>query len=88
MLDLVIRDGLVVTPEEVGERDIGIQNGTIATPGTLPREAVQVIEAQGTLCCRAVSSRMPILLFRCPRWAGGSTTQPQKQPAALRPLEG
>ena len=42
--------GLVVTPEEVGERDIGIQNGTIvalATPGTLPTEAVRVIEAQG-----------------------------------------
>ena len=49
MLDLVIRGGLVVTPEEVGERDIGIQNGTIvaiAMPGALPTEAAQVIEAQ------------------------------------------
>jgi dihydropyrimidinase len=50
MLDLVIRGGLVFTQAEVGERDIGIQNGTIvaiATPGTLPTEAVRVIEAQG-----------------------------------------
>ena len=52
MLDLVIRGGLVVTPEDVGERDVGIQNGTIvaiASPGTLPREAARVIEAQGNI---------------------------------------
>ena len=38
MLDLIIRGGLVVTPEVVGERDLGIQQGRIAVlgaPGTL-----------------------------------------------------
>jgi dihydroorotase-like cyclic amidohydrolase len=41
MLDLVIQGGLVVTPEVVGERDVGVQNGTsvaIASPGTLPTD--------------------------------------------------
>ena len=45
MLDLVIRGGLVVTPEEVGERDIGVQEGkivAIAAPGYLPTEAAAI----------------------------------------------
>ena len=29
MLDLVIRGGLVVTQDDVGERDIGVQHGTL-----------------------------------------------------------
>src|SRR5882672_12832956 len=52
MLDLVIRGGLVVTAADVGERDVGIQNGTIvaiASPGTLPTAAARVIEAQGKI---------------------------------------
>ena len=39
MLDMLIRGGIVVTPEEVGERDVGVQDGKIVavtSPGTLP----------------------------------------------------
>jgi hypothetical protein len=38
ILDLVTRGGLVVTQDDVGERDIGVQHGTIvagAPPGTV-----------------------------------------------------
>lgn len=52
MLDLMVRGGLVVTPEEVGERDVGIRDGKIvavAWPGTLAPDAGRVIEAQGKI---------------------------------------
>jgi dihydropyrimidinase len=52
MLDVIIRGGLVVTPEDVGERDIGIQDGKIvavAWPGTLLTDTGRVIEAQGKI---------------------------------------
>jgi dihydropyrimidinase len=52
MLDLLIRSGIVVTPEEVGERDIGVQDGTIVavtSPGTLPANAGRVIDAHGKI---------------------------------------
>jgi dihydropyrimidinase len=53
MMDLIIRGGLVVTPEGVGERDVGVRDGKIvavAWPGTLPSENVgRVIDAQGKI---------------------------------------
>lgn len=52
MLDLLIRRGLVVTPEEVRERDIGVQDGKIVAvtlSGTLPGDAGRVIDAQGKI---------------------------------------
>lgn len=52
MLDLMIRGGLVVSPEEVGEMDIGIKDGKVvatAGPGVLPGEAGRVIDAHGKI---------------------------------------
>jgi dihydropyrimidinase len=52
MLDLVIRGGQVVTPQGVGDWDIGVQGERIAVlglPGTLPTEAARVIEARGKI---------------------------------------
>jgi dihydropyrimidinase len=52
MLDLIIRGGRVVTPEVVGERDVGIQNGAIvaiASPDTLPTDNARVIDANGLI---------------------------------------
>jgi dihydropyrimidinase len=48
MLDLVIRGGQVVTPERVGEMDIGVQGGKIVAvmhADTLVADAARVIEA-------------------------------------------
>ena len=50
MLDLIIRGGRVVTPEGVGEFDVGVQGGKIAAialPGTLEVEAGRTIQAAG-----------------------------------------
>ncbi|MBI1848104.1 MAG: amidohydrolase family protein [Candidatus Rokubacteria bacterium] len=52
MLDLVIRNGQVVTPEGAGAWDIGIEGeriAAVALPGTLPAEAAKVIDAAGKL---------------------------------------
>ena len=88
MLDLVIRGGLVVTPEEVGERDIGIQNGTIvaiATPGTLPTEAAQVIEAQGHIVLPGgIEPHAHIAIPVPERWAGRPEVMTQPPEAASR----
>jgi len=50
MLDTVIANGQVVTPEGVGTWDVGIQGERIvamALAGTLPREGVRVLDAGG-----------------------------------------
>jgi dihydropyrimidinase len=52
MLDLIIRGGQVVTPERVGEMDIGVQGGKIVAvmpAGTLVAEAARVIEARANI---------------------------------------
>jgi dihydropyrimidinase len=52
MLDTVIANGQVVTPEGAGTWDVGIQGERIvavALPGTLPREGARVIDAAGTV---------------------------------------
>lgn len=49
MLDLIIRGGMTVTPEEVGVMDVGVLNGKIAAvalPGTLAAEAGRIIDAK------------------------------------------
>ena len=48
MLDLVIKGGQVVTPQAVGEMDVGIQGEKIVAigwSGTLAAEAGRVIDA-------------------------------------------
>jgi dihydropyrimidinase len=52
MLDSVIRNGQVVTPEGVGAWDIGIQGeriAAVAVGGTLPGDAAKVIDARGLI---------------------------------------
>ena len=69
MLDMLIRGGIVVTPEEVGERDVGVQDGTIVavtSPGMLPDEAGRVIDAAAKSSSPAVSSHMHTSRFRFP----------------------
>ena len=50
MLDLVIRNGQVITPQGVGLWDVGVQGERIAVigaPGTVPTEGARVIDAAG-----------------------------------------
>jgi dihydropyrimidinase len=52
MLDIVVRNGQVVTPEGVGAWDIGIQGegiAAVALAGTLPTDGVKVIDATGKI---------------------------------------
>ena len=52
MLDLVIRGGQVVTPEGVGNWDVGVHQGkvvAVAEPGLLTSDIAQVIDASGKL---------------------------------------
>ncbi|MBI2494389.1 MAG: hypothetical protein HYV94_20155 [Candidatus Rokubacteria bacterium] len=50
MLDTIVINGQVVTPEGAGAWEIGIAGETIAAvaqPGTLPREGARVLDAAG-----------------------------------------
>ena len=52
MLDVVVRNGQVVTPEGVGAWDIGIEGeriAAVAVAGTLPGDAAKVIDARGLI---------------------------------------
>ena len=52
MLDLVVRNGTVVTPRGAGARDVAVDGGRIAAvaePGTLPTDAVRTIDARGKI---------------------------------------
>src|SRR5258708_9797211 len=52
MLDLIIRGGLVVTPQAVGEMDVGVQGEKIVAvgwPGTLASDAGREINARGKI---------------------------------------
>lgn len=88
MLDLVICGGLVVTPEEVGARDIGVQEATIvaiASPGRLPTESAQVIEAQGYLVLPGGIEPHAHIAIPVPEiWAGRPEVMTQLPEAASR----
>ena len=88
MLDVVIRGGLVVTPEDVGERDIGVQEGkivAIASPGRLPTEAARVIEAQGHIVLPGgIEPHAHIAIPVPEHWAGRPEVMTQPPEAASR----
>jgi dihydropyrimidinase len=88
MLDLLIRGGLVVTPEEVGERDVGVQDGRIVAvtwPGTLPAEAGRVIDARGKIVLPGgIEPHAHIAIPVPERWAGRPEVMTQPPEAASR----
>jgi dihydropyrimidinase len=52
MLDLVIRGGRVITPQGVGQWDVGVDGervAVVAAAGTLPTESARVIDANGLI---------------------------------------
>jgi dihydropyrimidinase len=88
MLDLVIQGGLVVTPEDVGERDIGVQNGSIValtSPGALPTEAARVIDARGRIVLPGGIEPHAHIAIPVPEyWAGRPEVMTQPPEAASR----
>jgi dihydropyrimidinase len=88
MLDLLIRGGLVVTPEDVGERDVGVEGGRIvavAWPGTLPGEAGRVIDARGKVVLPGgIEPHAHIAIPVPERWAGRPEVMTQPPEAASR----
>jgi dihydropyrimidinase len=88
MLDLLIRGGLVVTPEEVGERDIGVQDGRIVAvtwPGILPADAGRVIDARGKIVLPGgIEPHAHIAIPVPERWAGRPEVMTQPPEAASR----
>jgi dihydropyrimidinase len=88
MLNLLIRGGLVVTPEDVGERDVGVEGGRIAVvawPGTLPAEAGRVIDARGKIVLPGgIEPHAHIAIPVPERWAGRPEVMTQPPEAASR----
>jgi dihydropyrimidinase len=88
MLDLIIRRGLVVTLEDAGERDVGVQDGKIvavSSPGTLPADAGRVIEAQGKIVLPGgIEPHAHISIPVSENWAGRPEVMTQPPEAASR----
>ncbi len=88
MLDLIIRGGQVVTPQGVGDLEIGVQDGRIAAvahPGVLPQEAQRVIDASGKIVLPGgIEPHTHIGIPVPEQWAGRSEVITQPPEAATR----
>jgi dihydropyrimidinase len=88
MLDLLIRGGIVVTPEEVGERDVGVQDGKIVavtSPGALPADAGRLIDARGKIVLPGGIEPHAHIAIPVPEaWAGRPEVMTQPPEAASR----
>ncbi len=88
MLDLVIRGGRVVTPQSVGELDIGIHGEKIVAvgwPGTLAADASHSIDATGKLVIPGgIEPHAHIGIPVPPDWTGQAEVMTQPPEAASR----
>ena len=88
MLDLVIRGGHVVTPQSVGEWDVGIQGEKIVAvgwPGTLAADAGRILDARGKLVIPGgVEPHAHIGIPVPPDWTGQAEVMTQPPEAASR----
>ena len=88
MLDLIIRGGRVVTPDNVGEMDVGIQGDQIAfvaAPGSFQVEAKRTIDANGKIVLPGGIEPHTHIGIPVPQvWAGRSEVITQPPEAASR----
>ncbi|HEV8715342.1 MAG TPA: amidohydrolase family protein [Candidatus Binatia bacterium] len=88
MLDLIIRGGQVVTPQAVGEMDVGIQGENIAAvgwPGTLSADAGRLIDARGKIVIPGgIEPHAHIGIPVPPDWTGQAEVMTQPPEAASR----
>jgi dihydropyrimidinase len=88
MLDLIIKDGQVVTPHAVGEMDVGIQGEKIVAighPGTLATGAGREIDAKGKIVIPGgIEPHAHIGIPVPEQWAGIPDVMTQPPEAASR----
>jgi dihydropyrimidinase len=88
MLDLIIQGGQVVTPQTVGEMDIGIQGEKIVAvgwPGTLSAQAGRTIDARGKIVIPGgIEPHAHIGIPVPEQWAGIPDVMTQPPEAASR----
>src|SRR5919109_3889899 len=88
MLDLIIQGGQVVTPQTVGEMDIGIQGEKIVAvgwPGTLSAQAGRTIDARGKIVVPGGIEPHAHINIPVPEmWAGKPDVMTQPPEAATR----
>src|SRR5262249_22643921 len=88
MLDLIIKGGQVVTPQAVGEMDIGIQGEKIVAvgwPGTLAADAAKVIDARGKIVIPGgIEPHAHIGIPVPAQWSGNPDVMTQPPEAASR----
>ena len=88
MLDLLIRGGLVVTPNGAAELDVGVQGeriAVVAAPGTLNGESARVIDATGKAVIPGGIDPHTHIAIPVPEvWAGRSGVMTQSAEAASR----
>lgn len=88
MLDLVIKDGQVVTPQGVGILDIGVQDGKIVAlgwPGTLAADAGRIVDARGMIVVPGGIEPHAHISIPVPElWAGHPDVMTQPPEAASR----
>jgi len=88
MLDLIIKGGQVVTPQAVGEMDVGIQGEKIVAvgwPGTLAADAVRVIDVRGKIVIPGGIEPHAHIGIPVPKlWTGNPDVMSQPPEAASR----
>jgi len=88
MLDLIIKGGQVVTPQAVGEMDVGIQGEKIVAvgwPGTLDADAARVIDARGKVVIPGgIEPHAHIGIPVPAQWGGNPDVMTQPPEAASR----
>ena len=88
MLDLIIKGGQVVTPQTVGEMDIGVQGEKIVAvgwPGTLSADAKRTIDARGKIVIPGGIEPHAHIGIPVPEfWAGQADVMTQPPEAASR----
>ena len=88
MLDLIIKGGQVVTPQGVGEMDVGIQGEKIVAvgwPGTLAADTARVIDARGKIVIPGgIEPHAHIGIPVPAQWSGNPDIMTQPPEAASR----
>ena len=88
MLDVLIRGGLVVTPNGAAELDVGVQGeriAVVAAPGTMEGESARVIDATGKAAIPGgIDPRTHIAIPVPEVWAGRPGVMCQSAEAASR----
>ena len=83
-MDLIIKNGTVVTPSGMYKADVGVQDGKIVEiAASIPAEAKEVVDAAGKLVLPGAIDGHTHLAMP---FGGTISSEPGQLPAAVRPL--